>query len=98
MFIGTFSSYNSSIVIFFVHFYFTEDMPAQIFFKFKSQLKFDSIPFDGLSISAKEVRRSIVAKKKMKIDESDLQLINAASNEGMYNCYIGRDYFLIKIF
>ena len=62
MFIGTFSSYNSSIVIFFVHFYFTEDMPAQIFFKFKSQLKFDSIPFDGLSISAKEVRRSIVAK------------------------------------
>ena len=57
-------------------------MPAQIFFKFKSQLKFDSITFDGLSISAKEVRRSIVAKKKMKIDESDLQLTNAASNEG----------------
>ena len=72
------------------------EMPAQVYFKFKSQLKFDPIPFDGLTITVKEIRKSIVAKKKMKIDESDLQLFNAASNEGMFTVIIKLEHQLLS--
>lgn len=55
-----------------------------VHFKFKSFKDFDTISFDGSFISLGELKRSIIAKKKLgKSNDFDLIITNAQTNEGM---------------
>ncbi|XP_063447177.1 E3 ubiquitin-protein ligase RBBP6-like [Mytilus trossulus] len=50
---------------------------ACIHYKFKNSLDFDSITFDGLHISVKDLKESIMHRKKLNDTDMDLLIINA---------------------
>ncbi|KAK3583584.1 hypothetical protein CHS0354_039402 [Potamilus streckersoni] len=52
-----------------------------IHFKFKNSLDYDSITFDGLHLSLKDLKKCIIQKKRLKSEEVDLQVINAQTRE-----------------
>lgn len=54
-----------------------------VHYKFKSALKYDTITFDGLHISVKDLKRDILHQKQIgKTGDFDLQITNAQTNEG----------------
>lgn len=54
-----------------------------VHYKFKSALKYDTITFDGLHISVKDLKRDILQQKQIgKTGDFDLQITNAQTNEG----------------
>lgn len=56
-----------------------------IHYKFRSSLDYDTITFDGLSISLTDLKREIMAKKKVgKNTDFDLEITNAQTKEGKY--------------
>jgi len=56
-----------------------------IHYKFKSNLNYDKITFDGVHISVADLRRSIIQQKKIgKSADFDLQITNAQTKECMY--------------
>ncbi|XP_054281694.1 E3 ubiquitin-protein ligase RBBP6-like isoform X4 [Macrosteles quadrilineatus] len=53
-----------------------------VHYKFKSALKYDTITFDGLHISVKDLKRDILQQKQIgKTGDFDLQITNAQTNE-----------------
>lgn len=62
-----------------------------VHYKFKSALEYDTITFDGLHISVKDLKKSILHQKRIgKTFDFDLQVTNAQTKEGIYftNNYI----------
>lgn len=59
---------------------------AVVHYKFKNSVNYDSITFDGLSISLRDLKTSILKKKKMRAEDTDLQVINAQTGEGIEFC------------
>ena len=54
-----------------------------VHYKFKSALSFDTITFDGLHISVRDLKKAILQQKQIgKATDFDLQITNAQSNEG----------------
>ena len=52
-------------------------------YKFKSALEYDTITFDGLHISVKDLKNSIIQQKRIgKNTDFDLQVTNAQTKEG----------------
>lgn len=53
-----------------------------IHYKFKSSLEFDTVTFDGLHISVKDLKKEILQQKKIgKSTDFDLQITNAQTKE-----------------
>lgn len=53
-----------------------------IHYKFRSALEYDTITFDGLSISLADLKRSIITQKKFgKNSDFDLEVTNAQTKE-----------------
>lgn len=56
-----------------------------VHYKFKSALTFDTITFDGLHISVKDLKKDILQQKQIgKTADFDLQITNAQTNEGEF--------------
>lgn len=54
-----------------------------VHYKFKSALEYDTITFDGLHISVKDLKKSILHQKRIgKTNDFDLQVTNAQTKEG----------------
>ena len=53
-----------------------------VHYKFKNSLEYDSVTFDGLAISLADLKKAVMFKKRMRAGDTDLQVINAQSNEG----------------
>lgn len=54
-----------------------------VHYKFKSSLEFDTISFDGLHISVKDLKKEIIHQKRLgKTQDFDLQITNAQTKEG----------------
>lgn len=54
-----------------------------VHYKFKSALSYDTITFDGLHISVRDLKKAILQQKQIgKATDFDLQITNAQSNEG----------------
>lgn len=57
-----------------------------VHYKFKSSKDYDTISFDGSFISLGELKRAIVAQKKLgKSTDFDLEVTNAQTGEGSYS-------------
>lgn len=57
-----------------------------IHYKFRSSLEYDTITFDGLAISLGDLKKAIMAQKKIaKVTDFDLQVTNAQTKEGKEN-------------
>lgn len=57
---------------------------SSIHYKFESALTYDTITFDGLHISVKDLKKAILQQKQIgKTTDFDLQITNAQTNEGM---------------
>lgn len=56
---------------------------SSIHYKFKSSLDYDTITFDGLSISLGDLKKAIMHQKRMgKSADYDLQITNAQTKKG----------------
>ena len=55
---------------------------SSVHYKFKSSLDYDTLTFDGLSITLGELKKAIAAKKLGKNTDFDLQITNAQTKEG----------------
>lgn len=54
-----------------------------VHYKFKSALEYDTVTFDGLHISVKDLKNSILQQKRIgKSTDFDLQVTNAQTKEG----------------
>lgn len=54
-----------------------------VHYKFKSAISYDTITFDGLHISVKDLKKAILHQKQIgKNTDFDLQVTNAQTNEG----------------
>lgn len=54
-----------------------------VHYKFKSALTFDTITFDGLHISVRDLKKEILQQKQIgRTADFDLQITNAQTNEG----------------
>lgn len=57
-----------------------------VHYKFKSAISYDTITFDGLHISLKDLKKAILHQKQIgKNTDFDLQITNAQTNEGEVN-------------
>jgi len=57
-----------------------------IHYKSRSSLEYDTITFDGLAISLGDLKKAIMAQKKIaKVTDFDLQVTNAQTKEGKEN-------------
>ena len=53
-----------------------------VHYKFKSALEYDTVTFDGLHISVKDLKKAILQQKKIgKTSDFDLQVTNAQTKE-----------------
>lgn len=64
-----------------------------IHYKFRSALEYDTITFDGLSISLADLKQSIITQKKFgKNTDFDLEVTNAQTKEGelffVHSCFL----------
>lgn len=57
---------------------------AIVHYKFKNSVEHDSLKFDGLAISLRDLKQGILHKKKMKAEDTDLQVVNAQTGEGKF--------------
>lgn len=56
-----------------------------VHYKFKSALEYDTVTFDGLHISVKDLKNAILQQKRIgKSTDFDLQVTNAQTKEGMF--------------
>ena len=56
-----------------------------IHYKFRSALEYDTITFDGLSISLADLKHSIITQKKFgKSTDFDLEVTNAQTKESKW--------------
>lgn len=54
-----------------------------VHYKFKSALEYDTVTFDGLHISVRDLKNAIVQQKRIgKNSDFDLQITNAQTKEG----------------
>lgn len=54
-----------------------------VHYKFKSALEYDTVTFDGLHISVKDLKNAIIQQKRIgKNTDFDLQVTNAQTKEG----------------
>ena len=69
-----------------------------IHFKFKSSREYDTLTFDGLSISLGDLRKAIIQHKRLgTITDFELQITNAQTGEGKYcERKIGHDGLIIN--
>lgn len=57
-----------------------------VHYKFKSALEYDTVTFDGLHISVKDLKKAIIHQKRIgKNTDFDLQVTNAQTKEGKVN-------------
>ena len=57
-----------------------------VHFKFKSQIPYDTLTFDGLHISLADLKKGIIAKKKLgKTSDFALRIVNAQTDSGKFN-------------
>lgn len=55
-----------------------------VHYKFKSALEYDTVTFDGLHISVKDLKNAIIQQKRIgKNTDFDLQVTNAQTKESM---------------
>lgn len=60
-----------------------------VHYKFKSAISYDTITFDGLHISVRDLKKAILHQKQIgKNTDFDLQVTNAQTNEGNDNTII----------
>lgn len=60
-----------------------------VHYKFKSALEYDTVTFDGLHISVKDLKNSILQQKRIgKSTDFDLQVTNAQTKEGRFYYYL----------
>ena len=52
-----------------------------VHYKFSSKLSYNTITFDGLHISLFYLKKQIMGREKLKTGNSDLQIINAETEE-----------------
>ncbi|KAM6193781.1 E3 ubiquitin-protein ligase RBBP6-like, partial [Sarcoramphus papa] len=52
-----------------------------VHYKFSSALKYDTVSFNGLHISLRDLKRQIMGREKLKAANCDLQITNAQSKE-----------------
>lgn len=65
-----------------------------VHYKFKSALEYDTVTFDGLHISVKDLKNAIIQQKRIgKNTDFDLQVTNAQTKEGNtnYSIYMFRN-------
>ena len=56
-----------------------------VHYKFKSALEYDTVTFDGLHISVKDLKNAIIQQKRIgKNTDFDLQVTNAQTKEGEF--------------
>lgn len=55
---------------------------SHVYYKFFSNLNYDAAAFNGPHISLRELKRQIMARKKLKATNCDLQVTNAQTKEG----------------
>ena len=55
-----------------------------VHYKFSSALKYDTVSFNGLHISLRDLKRQIMGREKLKAANCDLQITNAQSKEGAW--------------
>lgn len=54
-----------------------------VHYKFKSALEYDTVTFDGLHISVKDLKNAIIQQKRIgRSTDFDLQVTNAQTKEG----------------
>mgnify|MGYP002775343651 CR=1 FL=1 len=59
-----------------------------VHYRFKSALDYDTITFDGLHISVKDLKNSIIQQKRIgKSTDFDLRITNAQTQEGKVVCF-----------
>ena len=63
---------------------------SSVHYKFKSSLDYDTLTFDGLSITLGELKKAIAAKKLGKNTDFDLQITNAQTKEGKIKIWVHR--------
>lgn len=64
-----------------------------VHYKFKSALEYDTVTFDGLHISVKDLKNAIIQQKRIgKNTDFDLQVTNAQTKEGKQTDF----YVLLK--
>ena len=61
---------------------------SSVHYKFKSSLDYDTLTFDGLSITLGELKKAIAAKKLGKNTDFDLQITNAQTKEGKIKIWV----------
>lgn len=54
-----------------------------IHYKFKNNLDYKTLSFDGLSISLCDLKQAILSQNRTKGSETDLEVTNAQTKEGM---------------
>jgi hypothetical protein len=69
---------------------------AVVHYKFKNSVEYDSLTFDGLSISLKDLKLGIMKKKKMRAEDNDLQVVNAQTGEGNNMVFLLIIYILMQ--
>ena len=55
-----------------------------VHYKFSSKLNCDMVTFNGLHISLCDLKHQIMGREKLKAANSDLQIINAQTKEGVW--------------
>ncbi|CAL8305398.1 unnamed protein product [Merluccius merluccius] len=54
---------------------------AHVHYKFSSKLKYDTMVFDGLHITLRDLKRQIMDREKLRAGDCDLQITNAQTKE-----------------
>lgn len=69
-----------------------------VHYKFKSALEYDTVTFDGLHISVKDLKNAILQQKRIgKSTDFDLQVTNAQTKEGECLFSVCYNHFLLII-
>jgi len=55
---------------------------SHIHYKFSSKLDYDTVVFDRLYVSLKDLKSQIMGREKLRVGDCDLQITNAQSKEG----------------
>lgn len=64
-----------------------------IHYKFRNHSTYDTVTFDGSSITVGELKQAILGQKKMgRAPDFTLQIINAQTQEGKLFCYHNKLY------
>jgi len=56
-----------------------------VHYKFKNNVDYDTVTFDGVHISVGDLKKAIVQQKKLTRAECDYEITDAESNKGRYH-------------